>query len=196
MPINKNVFIALALCLVAAQAGCSSSDCEACEAACWTADGVCQTACALDFWDEPECGIGCEDATTACNAACVSAYGSRRLSTTRHLHHHATESAVTQQIHALVKKEFSSVDVCDKKKTAKAVKRWSSDLQKTKKALETAKAFCKAPWEEPKSTKTRILRGADDRKLGSCRANFSPCTAEHEHACCSGHCNRVFGFCS
>ena len=33
MPINKNVFIALALCLVAAQTGCSSSDCEACKTA-------------------------------------------------------------------------------------------------------------------------------------------------------------------
>jgi len=41
-----------------------------CTDACLVAEIACQSACAADFWDEPECGIACIAAKPACDALC------------------------------------------------------------------------------------------------------------------------------
>jgi hypothetical protein len=44
---------------------------DACSDACEAAKVVCDTACAVDIFDEPECGYACHAIDTTCDAACL-----------------------------------------------------------------------------------------------------------------------------
>jgi hypothetical protein len=45
---------------------------DACSDLCETAKVVCETACAADIFDEPECGYACRALDVTCDAACSS----------------------------------------------------------------------------------------------------------------------------
>ena len=45
---------------------------DACSDLCETAKVVCETACAADIFDEPECGYACRAIDATCDAACYS----------------------------------------------------------------------------------------------------------------------------
>ncbi len=47
-----------------------TADASTCTDLCVAAEVTCEVACAIDIFDEPECGIACADASDACEAAC------------------------------------------------------------------------------------------------------------------------------
>ena len=63
MKVTVSAIVALAA-IVASASG------QACEDACIAAEAACEVACALDIFDEPECGIACTSVDSACDLAC------------------------------------------------------------------------------------------------------------------------------
>jgi hypothetical protein len=62
----------LPLSVAVAFALASRANGDACSDLCETAKVVCETACAADIFDEPECGYACRAVDVTCEAACSS----------------------------------------------------------------------------------------------------------------------------
>jgi hypothetical protein len=64
MKVAVSAFVALAA-FVASASG------QACKNACIVAEAACETACALDIFDEPQCDIACTAVDSTCELSCV-----------------------------------------------------------------------------------------------------------------------------
>ena len=71
MNTNNNKLIATFIIFIFMSISVAQAE-SACNIACTTAEVAGEVACALDIFDEPECGIAVDLAATACHAACSS----------------------------------------------------------------------------------------------------------------------------